>query len=60
MRWGVAGRGAWITVYTNPMHAYAILAGLRFDTSGPGQRGPRWRQGARMSRGFKARHPLNF
>jgi hypothetical protein len=60
MRWGVAGRGAWITVYTNPTHAYAILAGLRFDTSGPGQRGPRWRLGARISRGFKSRHPLNF
>lgn len=60
MRWGVAGRGAWITVYTNPSHAYTIIAGLRFDTSGPGQRGPRWRLGARMSRGFKARHPLSF
>ena len=43
-----------------PLHAYAIIAGLRFDTSGPGQRGPRWRQGARISRGFKTRHPLNF
>jgi hypothetical protein len=60
MRWGMAGRGAWITVYTNPSHAYAVIAGLRFDTSGPGPRGPRWRLGARISRGFKARHPLNL
>jgi cell wall-associated NlpC family hydrolase len=60
MRWGVGGRGAWITVFTNPSHAYVIIAGLRFDTSGPGQRGPRWRLGARISRGFKARHPLNL
>jgi cell wall-associated NlpC family hydrolase len=57
MKWGEAGRGQWITVYTNPGHAYAILAGLRFDTSGPGERGPRWRLGARSSRGFMARHP---
>ena len=60
MRWGMAGRGAWITVYTNPSHAYAVIAGLRFDTAGPGQRGPRWRLGARISRGFKARHPLDL
>jgi cell wall-associated NlpC family hydrolase len=57
MRWGDAGRGQWITIYTNPRHAYTIIAGLRFDTSGPGARGPRWRLGARYSRGFRARHP---
>jgi hypothetical protein len=57
MRWGEAGRGQWITVYTNPGHAYVVIAGLRFDTSGPGERGPRWRLGARSSRGFVARHP---
>ena len=27
------GKGAWITVYTNPGHAYAVIAGLRLDTS---------------------------
>ena len=57
MRWGVRGKGQWITVYTNPRHVFAVIAGLRFDTSGPGQRGPRWRLGARTSRGFAARHP---
>ncbi len=57
MKWGEAGRGQWITVYANPGHAYVVIAGLRFDTSGPGERGPRWRQGARSSRGFVARHP---
>ena len=60
MRWGLPGRGAWITVYTNPGHAYAVIAGLRFDTSGPGQSGPRWRKAARISRFFKARHPLGL
>jgi hypothetical protein len=57
MRWGLRGRGAWITVYTNPRHAFAVVAGLRFDTSGPGSRGPRWRAGTRVMRGFAARHP---
>ena len=40
MRWGEAGRGQWITVYTNPGHAYVVIAGLRFDTSGPGRARP--------------------
>jgi hypothetical protein len=60
MRWGDQGLGAWITVYTNPDHAYVVIAGLRFDTSGPGERGPRWRLGARSSRSFKVRHPVGF
>jgi hypothetical protein len=57
MRWGEPGKGAWITVYTNPGHAYAVIAGLRFDTSGPGERGPRWRRSARSSGAYTARHP---
>jgi hypothetical protein len=60
MRWGLAGRGLWITIYTNPGHAYLIIAGLRFDTSGPGERGPRWRKSARSSRTYVARHPVGF
>jgi hypothetical protein len=31
--WGERGKGSWITVYTNPGHAYVVIAGLRFDTS---------------------------
>lgn len=56
MQWGTAGRGDWITVYTNPGHMYAIIAGLRFDTSGPGPKGPNWRPMKRSSAGFKIRH----
>ena len=56
-RWGRRGRGRWITVYAHSGHAYAIIAGLRFDTSGAGERGPRWRKESRSSRGFTARHP---
>jgi hypothetical protein len=60
MKWGLAGRGSWITIYTNPGHAYAVIAGLRFDTSGPGERGPRWRKSVRSSRTYVARHPIGF
>jgi cell wall-associated NlpC family hydrolase len=57
MRWGKGGKGSWITVYTNPGHAYVYIAGLRLDTSGPGQKGPRWRTVKRSNKGFRARHP---
>jgi hypothetical protein len=64
MRWGLAGKGSWFTVYTNPGHAFAVIAGLRLDTSPAGDpsglRGPRWRPVLRSTRGFKARHPLGF
>ncbi len=55
--WGEKGRGNWITVYANSGHAYVIIAGLRFDTSGRGEDGPRWRPESRSARGFVARHP---
>jgi len=54
--WGEAGPGSWITIYTNPGHMYVMIAGLRFDTSGRGEKGPRWRREKRSSRGFRARH----
>jgi hypothetical protein len=57
MSWGAGGKGAWITVFTNPGHAYAYIAGLRLDTSGAGESGPRWRTDKRSNGGFKARHP---
>ncbi|MGN6189269.1 MAG: hypothetical protein ACTHOE_10240 [Conexibacter sp.] len=60
MRWGERGRGQWITVYTNPGHAWMVIAGLRLDTSGPGESGPRWRTETRSFSGFRARHPDGF
>jgi hypothetical protein len=33
MKWGDKGEGSWVTIYTNPGHAYMVVAGLRFDTS---------------------------
>ena len=64
MRWGARGRGKWITVYTNPGHAFIVIAGLRLDTSAAGDpsgaKGPRWRPALRSTRGFRARHPVGF
>jgi hypothetical protein len=56
MSWGHRGRGRWITVYAHGGHAYVVIAGLRFDTSGRGEEGPRWRREARSTAGYTARH----
>jgi cell wall-associated NlpC family hydrolase len=57
MDWGERGRGEWVTIRTNPSHAYMIVAGLRFDTSARKQTGSRWTEEMRSARGFTARHP---
>ncbi len=57
MSWGERGRGTWVTVRTNPGHAYMIVAGLRFDTSARRQTGTRWSEQMRSARGFRGRHP---
>ena len=63
MSWGRSGKGRWISVYANSGHAYAVIAGLRFDTSAAGNNngsGPRWRTKARSSSGYTVRHPAGF
>ena|SRR5215211_3305696 len=57
MTWGERGRGQWVTIRTNPSHAYMIVAGLRFDTSARRQTGNRWSEQMRSARGFRGRHP---
>jgi peptidoglycan hydrolase-like protein with peptidoglycan-binding domain len=57
MRWGERGRGTWVTVRTNPSHAYLIVAGLRFDTSARSRTGNRWSEQMRSASGYVARHP---
>jgi len=63
-QWGLAGHGAWITVFTNPTHAYMDIAGIRFDTSRAGdptgKNGPRWRPLLSSNTGFAARHPAGL
>ena len=59
--WGSAGKGQWITVYANSGHAFAVIAGLRFDTSGDAQgTGPRWHTDMRSGSGYVVRHPDGF
>ena len=59
-RWGRKGRGAWITVYANGGHAYAVIAGLRWDTSGTSGSGPSWHSDVRSPAGYVARHPAGY
>ena len=57
MSYGAPGPGRWITVYANPGHAYMVIRGRRFDTSG----GPdRWQGSARSSAGYVLRHPVGL
>jgi cell wall-associated NlpC family hydrolase len=59
--WGSPGAGRWITVYANAGHAYAVIAGLRWDTSGnTSGTGPRWHIDMANSAGFVARHPPGY
>jgi peptidoglycan hydrolase CwlO-like protein len=61
MSWGSPGAGSWITVYAYSGHAYAVIAGLRFDTSGTvGGSGPAWSTEMRSPAGFVARHPDGY
>ena len=57
--WGEPGAGQWITVYGNAGHAWMIIAGLAFDTSGGA--GPRWHpEPVSSTEGFIARHPAGY
>jgi hypothetical protein len=61
MDWGEPGKGAWITVFAHGGHAYAVIAGLRWDTSAVGEpynqgSGPRWRRAKRKPTGYTVRH----
>jgi hypothetical protein len=61
-RWGMRGKGRWITVYANSGHTYAVIAGYRWDTSGneDGRTGPSWHEDPRGGGGYVARHPAGF
>jgi hypothetical protein len=60
-RWGVAGKGSWITSYANSGHSFVVVAGLRFDTGWNNSgKGPRWSTQMRPSDGYVVRHPAGF
>ncbi|MFL5897941.1 MAG: peptidoglycan endopeptidase [Solirubrobacterales bacterium] len=63
MRWGGGGAGSWVRIYANREHVFAIIAGLRWDTSfsEDGDRsGPGWSEQLRRTGGFRLRHPLGL
>lgn len=63
MRWGGGGGGSWVRIYANREHVFAVIAGLRWDTSysEDGDRtGPGWSDEMRPTRGFRLRRPLGL
>ena len=63
MSWGEPGAGNWITVYANSGHAWAMIAGLRWDTSDSGGDGPSWADYSsswESSQSWTTTHPAGF
>lgn len=64
--YGARGPGKWITIYARNGHAFAVIAGLRLDTTEWNELranrhwAPRWRVTYRKPRGFVARHPVGL
>lgn len=62
MALGSAGVGRWVTIFSNPGHAYMTVAGLRLDTSAAddptNEQGPRWRPLRPSNGGYRVRHPV--
>jgi hypothetical protein len=63
-RYGQRGRGRWITIYARDGHTFAVIAGLRLDTTpwdnSSNRWAPRWQATDRSPRGFEARHPVGL
>jgi hypothetical protein len=60
-QWGEPGPGRWLTVYASATHAYAEIAGLRWDTVGDAHgTGPRWHLDPAYPTGFVERHPAGY
>ncbi len=63
MRFGERGRGRWMTIYSRSGHTFAVIAGLRLDTTDLGRGGdvgPRWYAYGRDTGGYVARHPAGM
>ncbi len=57
---GEKGPGKWVTIYANEGHMYAIVAGIRYDTSGAKQDGSRWHASDRPTKGYVVSHPAGL
>ena len=61
--YGERGPGRWITIYAREGHTFAVIAGLRLDTTDLGRGGdvgPRWYAYGRNTGGYVARHPVGM
>jgi hypothetical protein len=62
-RFGTYGAGRWITLWVRSGHVFAVVGGLRLDTTpypSRGVEGPRWRPQMRDTAAFTARHPAGL
>jgi peptidoglycan hydrolase-like protein with peptidoglycan-binding domain len=60
MSYGKPGPGRYITIYSNPGHAYMVIRGRRYDTSAQSEHGSRWSNEERSSGGYVVRHPAGL
>ena len=63
IRFGERGRGRWFTIYSRRGHTFAVIAGLRLDTTDfqtGGNVGPRWHTDMRDTSSYIARHPYKL
>jgi hypothetical protein len=62
--YGERGRGKWITIYARNGHTFAVIAGLRLDTTpyltAHDRWAPGWQLTDRLPLGFEARHPIGL
>jgi hypothetical protein len=62
-RFGTYGAGRWITLWVRSGHVFAVVGGLRLDTTpypSRGVEGPRWRPQMRDTAAFTPRHPAGL
>lgn len=65
-KFGAHGKGKWITIYARNGHTFAVIAGLRLDTTAYNTMrrdrnwAPRWQATYRHPSGFTARHPAGL
>jgi len=55
--YGAPGPGRYITIYSNPGHAYMVIRGRRYDTTARRTGGSRWTSIERAAGGYTVRHP---
>jgi peptidoglycan hydrolase-like protein with peptidoglycan-binding domain len=57
MAYGAPGPGRYITVFANAGHAFMVINGRRYDTTGRTETGSRWQREMRPISTYTVRHP---